>query len=131
MLRVATKLDDETENLIHRVIGCGITVHRELGPGLVEPIYNRAFALELEVAGISFEREKRFPVTYRGKMLYIHRLDLVVENRLVLELKAVERLHAVHQAQVLSCLRVSKLPVCLLMNFNVAILPDGIKRIVL
>jgi len=131
MLRIATKLDDQTEELIHRVVGCCITVHRELGPGLVEAIYQRAVALELEAAGISFEREKRFPVRYRGKVLYIHRLDLVVDNRLVLELKAVERLHPVHQSQVLSCLRVSKLPICLLMNFNVAILPDGIKRIVL
>jgi GxxExxY protein len=131
MLRIATKLDDHTEELIHRVIGCCITVHRELGPGLVEAIYQRAVALEMEAASIPFERERRFPVRYRGKVLYIHRLDLVVDNRLVLELKAVERLHPVHQSQVLSCLRVSKLPVCLLMNFNVAILPDGIKRIVL
>ena len=131
MLRIATKLDDQTEELIHRVIGCCITVHRELGPGLLETIYQRAVALELEAASIPFEREKRFPVRYRGKVLHIHRLDLVVDNRLVLELKAVERLHPVHQSQVLSCLRVSKLPICLLMNFNVAILPDGIKRIVL
>ena len=89
MLRIATKLDDQTEELIHRVIGCCITVHRQLGPGLVEAIYQRAVALELEAAGISFEREKRFPVRYRGKVLYIHRLDLVVDNRLVLELKPV------------------------------------------
>jgi GxxExxY protein len=131
MLRVSTNLDDSTEELIHRVIGCCITVHRDLGPGLVEPIYHRAVGLELEHYGIPFEREKRFPVRYRGKPLYIHRLDLVVEGKVMLELKAVERLHPVHQAQVLSCLRISKLEVCLLINFNVAILPQGIKRIVL
>ena len=131
MLRIATKLDDQTEQLIHRIIGCCITVHRELGPGLVEPIYHRAVKLEFEAADIPFESEKRFPVSYRGKQLYIHRLDLVVDTRVMLELKAVERLHPVHHAQVLSCLRASKLKVCLLMNFNVAILPEGIKRIVL
>ncbi len=131
MLRVLSKLDDSTEDLIHRVIGCCITVHRELGPGLLEPIYHRAVGIELEASGIPFEREKRFPVRYRGKPLYVHRLDLVVDNRLMLELKAVERLHPVHQSQVLSCLRVSKLKVCLLINFNVALLPDGNKRIVL
>jgi GxxExxY protein len=131
MLRIATNLDDETENLIHRTIGCCIAVHRELGPGLVEAIYHRAVRIELEASGIPFECEKRFPVTYRGKPLYIHRLDLVVDNRVMIELKAVDRFHPVHQSQVLSCLRVSKLKVCLLMNFNVAVLPEGIKRIVL
>ena len=131
MLRVPTKLDDSTEDLIHRVIGCCITVHSELGPGLVERIYQRAVGFELEHCGIPFEREKRFPVAYRGRPIYVHRLDLVVDSKIILELKAVERLHPVHQAQVLSCLRISKLEVCLLMNFNVAILPEGIKRIVL
>jgi len=68
---------------------------------------------------------------YRNKVLYIHRLDLIVENCLMLELKAVEPLHPVHRAQVLSCLRISKLKICLLINFNVAVLPEGIRRIVL
>lgn len=131
MLRVQTKLDAATEDLVHRLIGCCIIVHRELGPGLLESIYSRAVGIELEVSGIPFEREKQFAVTYRGRPLYTHRLDLVVDNRIMLELKAVERFHPVHQSQVLSCLRVSKLRVCLLMNFNVVILPDGIKRIVL
>ena len=131
MLHVATKVDESTEDLVHRVIGCCITVHRELGPGLVEPIYHRAVELELGAAGIPFEREKRFKVMYRGKCLYIHRLDLVVDGRLMIELKAVDRLHPVHVAQALSCLRISKLPLCLLINFNAAVLKDGIKRVVL
>jgi len=131
MLRVTSSLDESTEQLAHLVIGCCIAVHSELGPGLVEPIYHRAVSVELEHSGIPFEREKRFSVLYRGKPLYIHRLDLVVDGRIMLELKAVERLHPVHQAQVLSCLRISKLRLCLLINFNVAILPYGIKRIVL
>ncbi len=131
MLRIASKLDPELEALVHRTIGCCIAVHRELGPGLVEAIYQRAVAIELQAAGIPFEREKGFPVTYRGKRLYLHRLDLLVGERLLLELKAVDRLHPVHTAQAISGLRVAEAQVALLVNFNVAILPDGIKRIVL
>ena len=131
MLRVPSNLDPSVEELVHRTIGCCIAVHRELGPGLLEQIYQRAVGLELGAARIPFESEKRFPVVYRGRRLYTHRLDLVVDGRLVLELKAVDRFHPVHQAQALSGLRVSKLRVALLINFNVAILPEGIKRIVL
>jgi GxxExxY protein len=131
MLRIPTKLDSALEDLVHRTIGCCIEVHRQLGPGLLEAIYQRAVGLELEAAASPFEREKSFPVTYRGKRLYNHLADLVVDERLILELKAVERLHPVHDAQTLSCLRVSKLQVALLINFNVAILPQGIKRKVL
>jgi GxxExxY protein len=131
MLRVQTKTDELTENLAHQVIGCCMNVHRELGPGLVEQIYQRAVELELTVANIAFEREKRYKVIYREKCLYVHRLDLVVEERLMIELKAVDRLHPVHVAQALSCLRISKLPLCLLLNFKAAVLKDGIKRVVL
>ena len=131
MLRVPTKLDSLLEDLIHRTIGCCIEVHRQLGPGLLEAIYQRAVELELEAASITFERERPFPVMYRGRCLYTHKLDLVVENQLMLELKAVERIHPVHEAQTLSGLRVSKLQVALLINFNVRLLPEGIKRKVL
>ncbi len=131
MLHVTSPLDSATEDLIHRAIGCCIAVHRELGPGLVEEIYQRAVALELEAAGMTFERERSFPVVFRGKRLYTHRLDLVVDGRLVLELKAVDRLQPVHHAQALSGLKVAKLRVALLINFNEAVLKDGVKRIVL
>jgi GxxExxY protein len=131
MLRVQSPLDQNLERLIHRTIGCCIEVHRQLGPGLLEQIYQRAVELELSAAGIPFERQKSFPVTYRGRHIYVHRVDLVVHDCLVLELKAVERIHPVHEAQTLSSLRVSKLRVALLINFNVAILPHGIKRKVL
>jgi len=131
MLRVQSNLGPEIEDLIYRIIGCCIAVHRELGPGLVEAIYNRAVALELEAQGLPFEREKPFPVTYRGKRLYVHRVDLVVANEVILELKAVDRLHPVHVGQALSCLRVSKLRIALLINFNVALLPEGIQRVAL
>ena len=131
MLRVSTRLSDELEDLIHRVIGCCIDVHRGLGPGLLESIYSRAVCMELDAHSIAFEREKLVAVTYRDQLLCNQRIDIVVENQLVLEIKCVERIHPVHRAQVLTYLRVSKLPVALLMNFNVAILREGLDRIVL
>jgi len=131
MLRVPTRLSDEVEDLIHRTIGCCIAVHRELGPGLLESIYSRAVCIELDAEHIRFEREKLIPVTYRDQLLCSQRVDIVVEKQIVLEIKSVERLHPVHHAQVLSYLRVSKLPVGLLMNFNVAVLKEGLDRIVL
>ena len=131
MLRIPTPLDAETEAIVHQVIGCCISVHRELGPRFVEPVYHRAVGFELETVGLAFEREKEYPVLYRGRRLYVHRIDLVVADRVMLELKAVDALHPVHRAQVLSCLRISKLRIGLLVNFNVALLPDGIRRIVL
>jgi GxxExxY protein len=131
MLRTSTPLDANLENLIYRTIGCCIEVHRQLGPGPLETICQRAVALEFQAAGIGFERERAFPVMYRGQNLYVHRVDLIVDGRLLLELKAVDRLHPVHEAQVLSCLRVTKLRVALLVNFNVATLPQGIRRMVL
>jgi len=131
MLHLPSPLGPELEALVQRTIGCCIAVHRELGPGLVETIYQRAVGYELEASGVPFEREKPIPINYRGKRLYVHRLDLVVSGQILLELKAVDRLHPVHQAQVISCLRVSKLRLGLLVNFNVPLLRQGIRRIVL
>ncbi len=131
MLKISPRFDDETEGLIHRVIGCCIEVHRGLGPRLLERIYLRAIRLELDAAGISYELEKPFPVFYRGHLLCEQRVDVVVAGQLLLEVKAVDRLGPVQQAQVMSYLRVSRLKVGLLMNFNVAVLPDGLRRIVL
>ena len=131
MLRIPTPLPDELETLVHKTIGCCITVHRELGPGLLESIYSRATCLELEACGIPFEQEKRIPVFYRGGLLCHQRLDLVIDNRIVLEIKSVEKLNPVHHAQLLSYLRISGIRVGLLINFNSAILRDGLKRIVL
>ena len=99
MLRTSSPLSTELEGLVHRTIGCCIAVHRELGPGLIETIYQRAVCIELEGAGIPFEREKPCPVVYRGKRLYVHRLDLVVSGEILLELKAVDRVHPVHRTK--------------------------------
>jgi len=131
MLRIPTPLSHGLEELIHRVIGCCINVHRDLGPGLLENVYARAGRIELTQAGISYEAEKAVPIMYRGEVLCHHRLDIVVADTLLLELKAVDYITPVHRAQVLSYLRVSQLPVALLINFNVPILQDGIKRIIL
>jgi GxxExxY protein len=131
MLKVPTRLPDELEELVHRVIGCCLEVHRALGPGLLESIYSRAVCIELGQAAISYEREKVIPVMYRNQLLCSQRLDIVVANQIVVEIKSVERIIPVHIAQTLTYLRVSKLPIALLMNFNVAVLPDGLRRIVL
>jgi GxxExxY protein len=131
MLRVPTPLPDEVESLVHRTIGCCVTVHRELGPGLLESTCARAVSIELHAAGIPFEAEKHVPVIYRGQLLCHHRLDLVVANAIVLEIKSVERLAPVHHAQLLNYLRISGLRVGFLVNFNVPTLREGIKRIVL
>jgi len=131
MLRIPTPLSDDLEALVHDTIGCCIEVHREPGPGLLESIYARAICLELTAAGIAFEREKTFPVIYRGELLCEQRLDFVVAGHIVLEIKSVEQLAPLHHAQLLNYLRVSHLRVGLLMNFNVAVLQDGLKRKVL
>ena len=131
MLRIESRLPDDLEELIHRTIGCCITVHRSLGSGLRERVYAAALRLELAAGGIPFEAEKRCPVFYRGHLLSDQRVDLVVDKRLVLEVKAVDQLARVHRGQALSYLRVSQLTAGLLVNFNVAVLPDGLRRIVL
>ena len=131
MLRVSTRLPEDVETLVHRTIGCCIEVHRALGPGLLEHIYARAMSLELHEMSIAFEAEKEFAVSYRDQLLCHQRVDLVVGGQIVVELKAVDRLNPVHHAQMLSYLRVAKLRIGLLVNFNVPVLPDGLKRIVL
>ena len=97
MLRLPTRLSEELEDIIHRLIGCCIRVHRELGPGLLESNYVRAVCMELELAGISFEVEKSIPVMYRGRLLCNQKLDIVVDGQLVLEIKAVDHLNCINQ----------------------------------
>jgi len=131
MLKIPTPLNDELENLVHHVIGCCVAVHRELGPGLLENVYARAVVLELDSRHIKFDVEKSVPVRYKGTVLCHQRIDLLIEDQLVLELKAVEHLESIHVGQVLSYLRVSGVRLGLLINFNVSILKDGIRRVIL
>jgi GxxExxY protein len=131
MLKVHSRLSQELEMLVHDTIGCCIAVHRELGPGLLEIVYSRALAIELRARNIPFVREKRFPVLYRGELVCDQHLDFVVADQLILEIKSVDQLADVHHSQLLHYMRLSKLPVGLLINFNVTVLKQGIARKVL
>lgn len=128
--RVTSALDAETEDVVTRVIGCAIHVHSVLGPGFLETLYHDAMAIELEVRGLRFEREVFTPVRYRDRVLRGHRLDLVVAGRVVVELKAIDRLDAIHTSQVVAYLKASGLRVGLLMNFNTPVLKSALRRIV-
>jgi len=121
----------EMDKLTEKIIGCAIEVHRQLGPGLLESIYESALSIELEAAGITFQRQVGVPVNYRGKLIGEHRVDLIVENSVVVELKSVDRFDPVFEAQILTYLRVTNLKVGLLINFNSRLLRDGVKRFVL
>ena len=112
-----------------KVIGLCIEVHRETGPGLLESAYEECLAYELSRAGIAFERQKGMPLSYKGTLLNCgYRLDFLVEKSLILELKSVANLEPIHEAQLLTYLKLSKNSLGLLINFNVPLLKDGIKR---
>ena len=117
--------------LARRVIGLAINVHRALGPGLHEAPYGLCLEAELDDAGVKYERQRPIELRYRGRILpCVYRIDLVVEGRLLLEVKAVERLTPVHNAQILTYLKLSGLTQGLLINFNVTKLVDGIRSFV-
>ena len=119
------------EDLITRTIGCAIRVHQALGPGYVEAVYHDAMAIELAHEEISFDREYRFTVCYRGRPLRRHQLDLVIGGAVVVELKAVERLQRIHQMQLLSYMKAGGLKAGLLMNFHAEYLRSELRRFVL
>ena len=115
--------------LTQRIIGAAIEVHRQLGPGLLESAYEECFARELQLRGVAFDRQKPIPVVYKGVKLECgYRIDLLVENRVVVELKASEAIAPVHEAVVLTYLKLSGNRVGLLINFHVSVLKDGIRR---
>jgi GxxExxY protein len=131
MLRVSSPLPEDLESLVADIIGLCIDVHQALGPGLNETVYARACRLELDARGISYDSEYSIPIHYRGHLLCHQRLDLLIDRRLVLELKSVDAIHRVHIAQVVSYLRLASVRVGLIVNFNVDLLRYGIKRVVL
>ncbi len=117
--------------LTEKIIECAITVHKKLGPGLLESVYQAALAYELKKRGIKFEREKGMPAEYEDIKIDIgFRCDFYIENTVIVECKSVKEIHPIDNAQLLTYLRLSKLTVGLLINFNVILLKDGIKRIV-
>ena len=114
------------------VIGCAIEVHRNLGPGLLESAYQQCFAHELSLKGLKFKIECPLPVEYKEiKLDCGYRIDLLIEDRLIVELKAVERIRNIHKAQIISYMKLSGIGTGLLINFNVEILKEGIHRFVL
>jgi GxxExxY protein len=122
----------ETEEIGTRIIGCAITVHRILGPGFKEPIYHRAFCLELDSVGLSYESEKSVSVPYKKWVIPGHRIDLLVGSCVIVELKVASKLKDIHKRQVVSYLRATHLRLGFVINFNVDILKDGgIKRVAL
>jgi GxxExxY protein len=131
MIRTYSNLDSTTEQYITEVIDCGFAVHKDVGPGYMEPLYSNALCIELRARGIPFERERVVTVKYRDEPVGIHRLDFVVRGCIVLELKAAKALEPVHQAQLMAYMKASKIRVGLLMNFCGATFKEGTKRVVL
>jgi GxxExxY protein len=123
--------DKEVDDLARRVIGAAIEVHRHLGPGYLESVYEEALAVELGLRGIPFERQKPVVVDYKGHGVGQGRLDLLVGDCLIVELKTVDAFAPIHRAQVISYLKTTGLCLGLLINFKVRQLKDGVRRVVL
>jgi GxxExxY protein len=122
---------DRLDSITRRIIGAAIEVHRRLGPGLLESAYETCLAYELRQIGFKVEQQKPLPIVYKEvKLDYGYRLDLIVEDSVVVEVKAVEQLAPIHDAQLLSYLRLSERRVGLIINFHVRVLKNGLKRIV-
>jgi len=125
-----TGLSEALESLAHEVIGAAIEVHREIGPGFPEGVYQNALGYELELRGFAYEPEKQVIVYYKGREVGHGRIDLLVKGEVVVELKVVNELADVHRAQVSAYLKATGLRLGLLFNFNTAVLKDGMKRII-
>jgi GxxExxY protein len=129
-----TKINNAIEftELSNQVIGCAIEVHRALGPGLLESAYQQCLCHELRLNQIAFEIEKPLPVNYKGCRLDCgYRIDILVENEIVIELKSVEQLKRIHEAQILSYMKLANVKQGFLINFNVTLLKEGLKSFVL
>jgi GxxExxY protein len=122
----------DINQLSNAIIGAAIEVHKALGPGLLESIYEECLCQELEIRCLRYDRQKPLPVIYKGRKLDCgYRLDVVVENSIILELKACEKIEPIYEAQLLTYLKLSGLHLGLILNFNVTMMRDGIKRMVL
>ena len=130
MLRIESPLSSVEEEVFTLAMDCAFAVHRALGPGFRERIYDEAFCLELNARGIKFEREKKIDVRYKNWLIPGQRIDLLVDGVVLVEIKAVSRILKVHERQVRSYLKTMDLHAGLLVNFNVAMLKNGLHRIV-
>jgi len=118
--------------ITEKIIGAAIAVHKELGPGLLESAYEACLVYELVQSGLKVESQKPLPVSYRSVHIDCgYRIDLLVEDEVILELKSIEKLEPIHEAQILSYLKLSGYKIGLLINFNVSLLKNGIRRFVL
>ncbi|HEX4001674.1 MAG TPA: GxxExxY protein [Candidatus Acidoferrales bacterium] len=122
---------DDLNQVTEKIIGCAIEVHRHLGPGLLEITYEEALCIELQETRLAYRRQVPFPIVYKGRTLGEYRLDLLVQDAVVVEIKSVERFDPVFEAQVLTYLKVTGKKVGLLITFNSRLLRDGIRRFVL
>ena len=121
----------ERDPLTEKIIGCAIEVHRQLGPGLLESVYESALSVEFELSGLQFQRQVAYPISYKGRVIGEHRLDLLIEKAVILKIKSVERHDPLFEAQVLTYLKIAGLRRALLINFNSRLLKDSVKRFVL
>ena len=121
----------DINQLSNKIIGAAIEVHKVLGPGLLESAYEECLCHELELRGLHYERQKPLPIVYKGRKLDCgYRLDVVVEKAIILELKSSEKMEPIYEAQLLTYLKLSGLHLGLILNFNVPMMRDGIKRVV-
>ena len=123
-------VSEELNQLSRIVIGAAIEVHRHLGPGLPEEVYERAMDVELTLRGIQFERQKPVEIVYKGVVVGQGKIDLLVGGKLIVEIKTVDSIHPKHRLQTRTYMRIVHEPLGLLINFDVALLKDGIKRVV-
>ena len=131
MLRIESPLPPAVEEVVTKVLDVGFTVHKALGPGFKERIYERAFCLELDDRKMKFECEKKIEVVYKNWRIPGQKVDLVVEGVVLVELKAVPQLKRIHRRQVLSYLKTMNLRIGLLMNFNVGLFKGAAQRVIL
>ncbi len=122
---------DRLNELTEGIIGCAIEVHRHLGPGLLERAYEEALCVELEMRDLNYSRQVPIPLAYKGRSIGEYRIDLLVEDAIVVEIKSVERYDPIFEAQVLTYLKLTGKRVGLLINFNSRLLKNGVKRFIL
>lgn len=118
-------------SLTEKIIGCAIEVHKNLGPGLLESVYEKAMCIELEDSGLKYDCQLLLPVSYKGTEIGNHKIDIPVEDSVVVELKSTDKMDPVYQAQILSYMKLGNYKLGLLINFNNKLLKDGLKRFIL
>ena len=122
---------EKVDSLTEKIIGCAIEVHKVLGPGLLESAYEEALCIELNDSGLKYQRQLSVPALYKGRVVGDYRVDLLVEDAVIVELKSVERFDPVFEAQILTYLRITGKKIGLLINFNSRLLTQGVKRFIL